>query len=101
MGKMKQKYPSMTFVHVCKEMPESMRHFDCDFNGIVDRTYSQAYGGQDIDSYSIYKIRNGKVVDRISWYKENQLTPLEKQDRALAEKMVEDYNFELDGEEEE
>jgi len=75
-----------------------MHHFDNDFDGIVDSTYSQAYGGRDIDNYSIYKIEDGKIVDRIAWYKEDQLTLLETQDTALAEKMVEDYNFKFEEE---
>ena len=90
---MKQKFRKLTFVHISKEMPRSMSHFDSDFDGIVDGTYSQMYGGDDINSYSIYKIKDGKVVNSISWYYESQLTELEDQDREKAEDMIEEYNL--------
>ena len=92
---MKQKFGKLTFVHVCKEMPEFMSHFESDFDAIVDGTYSQLYGGKDIDSYSLYKLsENGKeIVNHISWYHERQLTALEKQDKELAEELIETYRF--------
>ena len=90
---MKQKFGKLTFVHVCKEMPEVMSHFDSDFDAIVDGTYSQLFGGKDIDSYSLYKLNgNGKkIIDNISWYHEHQLSALEKQDEKLAEELIETY----------
>jgi len=90
---MKQKFKPYSFVHVCKEMPEYMSHFDSDFDAIVEGTYSQLYGGTDIDDYSIYQIKDGKIVNRISWYHENQLTLLPEQDYDKALEMAEAYNF--------
>lgn len=90
---MKQKFRILSFVRVCKEMPEYMSHFDSDFDAIVEGTYSQLHGGRDVDSYSLYKIQDGKIVDNISWYEEDQLTLLPDQDREKAEEMVEDYHF--------
>jgi hypothetical protein len=74
-------------------MPKSMLHFDSDFDAIVNGTYSQLYGGTDIDSYSLYKISGDRIVDSISWYKEDQLTLLSKQDINKAEEMIEQFNF--------
>ena len=74
-------------------MPPSMAHFAAGFEGIVDGTYSQIHGGRDIDSYAVWVIADGKIVNRISWYREHQLTALPVQDREKAEQMVEDYNF--------
>lgn len=86
---MKQKFRKLTFVKVDDEMPQSMSHFDKGFIGIVDGTYSQIYGGDKIDIYSLYKTEEGQVVNRISWYKEYQLTELKDQDREKAEEMIE------------
>ena len=90
---MKQKFIKLTFVKVDDEMPEMMSHFDKGFIGIVDGTYSQLYGGNDINSYGLYKVEDGKIVNRISWYYESQLTELEEQDRGKAEDMIEAYNL--------
>lgn len=90
---MKQKFRKLSFVSVCKNMPPEMVHFDSNFTAIIDGTYSQIYGGTDIDSYSLYKIEEGKVVNRISWYRESQLTLLEDQDKDKAEDMIEEYNL--------
>lgn len=91
---MKQKFRKLTFVKVADKMPPSMQHFDCGFIGIIDGTYSQKYGGNDIYSYSLYKVEENKIVNCMSRYKENQLTALEEQDTLKAEEMIESYNFE-------
>ena len=70
-----------------------MSHFDSGFDAIVDGTYSQEYGGTNIENYSLFKIENGVIVNCISWYKESQLTLLEIQDRDKAEEMIENYRF--------
>lgn len=90
---MKQKFSQLSFVHVGDNMPPPMDHFDKNFDAIVDHTYSQAYGGVNIDDYSVYQLKDGKIVDRIAWYEENQLTLLPKQDRELAENLIEEYNM--------
>lgn len=75
-------------------MPEEMQFFDSDFDAIVEGTYSQLYGGTNINSYSLYQIEDGDIVDNISWYYEKQLTLLPNQDRDKAEEMTEKFNFE-------
>ena len=82
-----------SLVHVCKEMPDHMQHFEADFNAIVNGTHSQMYGGKDIKSYSLYPLRNGKVEGSIAWYYESQLTLCDHQDKAWAEQAIEDHNF--------
>jgi hypothetical protein len=89
----KQKFGKLSFVHVTKDMPTWMSHFDSDFDAIVEGTYSQMYGGKDVDSYSLFKIENGKIVNCISWYHEPQLTLLPEQDRDKAEAMIEEYRM--------
>ncbi|HDY87994.1 MAG TPA: hypothetical protein ENH82_07775 [bacterium] len=91
---MKQKFRKLSFVHICKDMPEEMQFFDSDFDAIVEGTYSQLYGGTNINSYSLYQIEDGDIVDNISWYYEKQLTLLPNQDRDKAEEMTEKFNFE-------
>jgi hypothetical protein len=81
------------FVHVCKEMPFEMSHFNSDFDAIVAGTYSQEYGGKNIDQYCLWEIRDSRVVNKTAWYDEHQLTLLPDQDQRKAESMIEDYNF--------
>ena len=90
---MRQKFRKLTFVKVDSKMPPEMAHFDSGFVGIINGTYSQIYGGTNINSYSLYKIEGGKITNTISWYRENQLTELPEQDRKKAEEMIEAYNF--------
>jgi hypothetical protein len=82
----KQKFRKLSFIRVCNE-------FDCDFDAIVEGTYSQMYSGCDIQSYSIYKIEDGEIVDNCSWYDENELTLLPNQDRDKAKKMIKEYKL--------
>lgn len=89
---MKQKFSQLQFVRVGKDSHPEKMYFPTDFDAIVKGTYSQLYGGGNITDYSLYKIRNGKIVDNVSWYEESQLTALEQQDRDKAEGMVEEYN---------
>ena len=93
---MKQKFRKFTKVHVCKEMPACMSHFESDFDAIVEGTYSQLYGGSDLTSYSLYQLNQDgkKIVNNISWYEENQLSELKDQNRKQAEEMLEKYNLE-------
>jgi hypothetical protein len=96
---MKQKFKKLSFVHVCKDMPSEMRHFPSDFDAIVEGSYSQLYGGNNVNSYSLYQIENGMIINNVSWYKESQLTLLPIQDRDKAEEMIEKYNLSEDDEE--
>jgi hypothetical protein len=90
---MKQKFKKLTFVKVADEMPPMMSYFDKGFIGIVNGTYSQLYGGDNINSYCLYKVVDGKIINQISWYYEYQLTELQEQNRELAEEMIEKYNL--------
>lgn len=90
---MKQKFRQLSSVHVCKDMPQSMSHFPSDFDAIVAGTYSQLCSGDNIDSYQVYRVENGKVVTSIAWYRESQLTQIEGPDSDTAEEMIEDYNM--------
>ena len=69
-----QKFPRGCRIKVCDEMPHHMRHFICGFEAIVQYTYAQQYGGDNIDSYSLIRLdAEGKAIDSTAWYKENQL----------------------------
>jgi len=92
---MKQKFRKLTFVKVTDNMPDDMSRFDKGFVGIVDGTYSQLYGGSNINSYVLWKIEDGEIVNRIAWYYENQLTELPEQDRLKAEEMIESFNLQM------
>jgi hypothetical protein len=88
---MKQKFKAYSFVRVCDKMPVHMKHFPSGFDAIVGGTYSQLYGGHNIKSYNLYPIKNGKVVNSISWYQEEQLTTIKY--KGNAQEMVENYHL--------
>ena len=88
---MSQKFKSYSFIHVIKDLPRYMAHFKSDFDGIVRGSYRQLHGNGNTDSYSIYVLENGKIVDTISWYGEYQLVLLPDQDRLKALEIVDKY----------
>jgi hypothetical protein len=96
---MKQKYRKLTWVKVMVDPKHpdgfGMGHFKSNFTGIVEGTCSQIYGGKDVDLYSVHVVKRGKVVNCIAWYYESQLTalPAHKQNRELAEELVERFNM--------
>lgn len=74
---MAQKFFRGHRVKVDDKMPSFMAHFDAGFEGIVSGSYSDQYGTNCHDEYSILKLnKQGKPVNRISWYHERQLTLL-------------------------
>lgn len=87
------KFPIGSKVAVCKEMPSYMAHFDSGFNAIVEYTYAQKYGGDDIDSYSLIVLdENDNPINSISWYRENQLT-LISDDLVKGKEIIKRYEF--------
>ena len=69
---MKQKFVRGDMVHVAKEMPPSMAHFENDFDAIIIGSYSDLYGGSiQSPSYSVLVCKDG---NEIAWYDEHQLT---------------------------
>ena len=83
----RQKFLVGQRVHVSKDMPIYMDHFEKDFDGIVDH-----YNNKE---YSIAVIEDEKVVNSISWYEENQLTSVEEvtlENIVKGLQMIEDYN---------
>ena len=87
------KYARGTKISVCKEMPTSMSHFESGFNAIVEYTYAQKYGGDDIDNYSLIVLNDkDEPINSISWYNENQLT-LISDDVSKGKEIIEKYEF--------
>lgn len=70
----KQKFTSGQKVHIAKDLGQNMSHFPSDFEGIVEYTCAQMYGGTDYKSYSIIHPTQGAI----SWYKEVQLTAIKE-----------------------
>lgn len=88
----KQRFNKLSFVRVKVGDYLPMSHFDTNFDGIINGSYHDLYGGASIDQYSVYKIEKGKVVNRISWYNEDQLTLLPKQCKKTAQVMINKYD---------
>ena len=70
-----------------------MSHFKSGFNAIVEYTYAQKYGGDDINSYSLIVLdENNSPINSISWYEEGQLT-LISDDVVKGKEIIENYEF--------
>jgi len=71
----KQEFKRGSKVHICKNMPREMDHFKSDLDAIVDHTYAQQFGSNDVDNYALLLIdgEDGSLSFS-AWYKENQLT---------------------------
>lgn len=68
-----QKFQKGDRVRIDNDLGKSMNHFPRGVYATVEYTYSQAYGGDNYDSYSL-------LVDGFgshSWYKEHQLTKID------------------------
>lgn len=88
---MDQKFKKYDFVH-CVEYDRHFALFGAEFDAIVEYSYNEQYGGRDeINDYSLFIIKNGKVVSNAAWYDEDQLTFVKK-DVMMAEKMIEEYH---------
>lgn len=70
-----QKFRNGSFVWIAKDLGDSMRHFENDRPARVEHTYAHAFGGQDVESYSLL-IRGEAKWYSVSWYYESQLTPI-------------------------
>jgi len=83
-AKSKQKFLRGMRVKVADEMPPQMFHFEKGFVGIVTGSYVDHYEAQiggrpDRHSYTSYSLAvlnkaGDKIVNRISWYDEDQLS---------------------------
>jgi len=87
-----QKYNKGDHVQVTKDLGQSMSHFQSDCEAIVMYTYSEKYGGDDIDSYCIHIKGRGQV----SWYHEHQLELIEAGRIDLLEQWEKESQYEID-----
>lgn len=88
-----QKFKRGSRVHVCENMPSYMRHFESDFDAIVDHTYAQQFGGSDIDSYNLIMLDDdGTPINSLAWYREDQLTLISDDIKAGLE-IIELYRY--------
>lgn len=69
----KQKFQPGERVRIAKDLGPSMRHFSADKDATVQYTYSQRFGGDSWDSYSL--LIDG--VGSVAWYDEDQLTAIQ------------------------
>ena len=95
MRKNKQKFPRGTYVKVADKLPESMSHFESGFEGIVEYTYYQEYGGdaEDKKEYSLIQLdKDGEPINSLSWYDEDQLT-LVCSDVVEGKRVIEAWNY--------
>jgi len=92
-GMMGQKFLTGYEVKIDDKLHPSMDHFPAGCNAIVMYTYSQAFGGRDIKSYSLVLLdEDHRPYNEVSWYDESQLTLVSK-DIEAGMKIAEDYRF--------
>lgn len=68
----RQKFPCGTRVQIAKDLGSSMSHFISGAKGTVEFTYAHAFGGTNVEEYSIDVDGFGSHA----WYKEWQLTEI-------------------------
>lgn len=66
-----QKFANGSKVRIADDLGESMSHFQSGVDAIVEYTYDHAYGGGDVESYSLLIDGNSSA-----WYEEHQLTQI-------------------------
>lgn len=76
----KQMFENLSFVKVNNS-----------FEGIVKSTYYSEFGGADKkNTYTIYKLENGVIVDEISWFDKDEIVFIKK-DVRLARRLVKKF----------
>jgi len=65
-----QKFPIGSRVHIAEDLGPVMKFFPAGCDATVEYTYAHAYGGKDIESYSLIVDGHGSIA----WYQEEQLT---------------------------
>ena len=86
----RQKFPMGMFVRIAKDLGDNMSHFTSDTVAIVEFTYAHAFGGGNVDSYSLIVKRSNGTWSSSAWYYENQLTLIE--DEAEIKKLTKNYS---------
>ena len=92
-----QKFKRGSLVHVDKDMPPMMIHFNSDFDAIIQYSYEQEYGGGMEDGeehkYSLIVLNeSGQAINEVAWYYEHQLT-LVSADIAKGLAIIEKYEY--------
>ena len=68
----RQKFANGTKVRIADDLGRAMFHFPSGIKATVEYTYAHAYGGDDVNSYSLIVDGHGSVA----WYHEWQLTAI-------------------------
>lgn len=82
---MKQKFRKLEFVQIGAD------------TAIIDGSYSQIYGGENVEDYQVYILRRGvlSIKNKIAWVNERDIQPIDHdlQNRDVAEQLIENYNL--------
>lgn len=73
-----QKFNRGDKVHIRKDMPRHMAHFDSDFQAVIMGSYFDLYGGSETRNQQRYAILRIADSNEIAWYEEDQLTLIGK-----------------------
>jgi len=72
-----QKFAPKVFVKIADELGSTMSHFQSGLFAHVEFTYAHAYGGSNIDSYSLLVRGDNGRWSSVAWYEEHQLAKVE------------------------
>jgi len=72
-----QKFPCGSLVMIAKDLGSMMSHFKSGCRAKVDHVYAHAYGGTNINSYSLLVEQDDGSWSSSAWYKEHQLSLIE------------------------
>jgi len=75
----KQKFHKYDHVKIDKDLGPTMSHFASNVEAIVMGSYEDQFGGGNTESYTLFI----KGCGEVSWYKERQLTLIEKNAKKL------------------
>lgn len=85
---MEQKFFRGHRVHIAEDLGPHMGHFTGDVDAIVMGSYSDQFGGDNNDSYSLLLLT--ECPHAVSWYDEDQLT-LVNSDRDEGKRILQAY----------
>lgn len=83
---MNQKFKRGDVVHIAADLGRSMSHFTNDKDVVILGSYADQFGGSNTKSYTVLFTDNG---NKVSWYKEHQLTFIRHRGEELITKITE------------
>lgn len=75
-------------VKIADKLPEEMSHFEAGCEAIIRSSYSDEYGGDNVEDYGLLLLTENP--HHVWWYEEDQLTLVDS-DRDAGEELLQQY----------